>query len=75
MELTVFVGRQATTLARNTFGNFDEEASTLGLSQWPRALEVMIDGDRAWLVRQSLTDNVATYASADGLVRLLVWND
>jgi len=77
MELTVFVGRQATTLARNSFGNFDEEASTLGLPPgvWPATLEALVDDTREWLLRGTVEVNMVTYSSRDGLVRLLVWND
>jgi len=85
MDLTVYVApddAQGVRLARNDFGNFDVEASQLGLppGQWPGTLEAVIDGDRLWLVRGDVrryADNptVVSYASRAGTVRLLVWND
>lgn len=79
MELTVYAApdAQGVRLERNVYGNFDVEASTLGLppGQWPGTLEAVADGDRLWLLRGNMGTAVVTYSSRVGTVRLLVWND
>jgi hypothetical protein len=85
MALTIYVApddAQGVVLARNEYGNFDVEASTLGLAPgvWPDTLGAVADGERLWLVRGDVRKyaadpTVVTYRSHMGSVHLLVWND
>jgi len=85
MELTVYLApddAQGVRLEQNDFGNFDVEASTLGLAPgvWPDTLGAVVDGDRLWLVRGDVrkytnAPTVVAYRSHMGSVHLLVWND
>jgi hypothetical protein len=82
-SLTTYVAGRPSTLARNEQGNFDEEASTLGLGagQWPGSIEAYGDTGRVQLIRGCLHRDpdgelrAVAYTSWDGLVRLLIWND